>query len=43
VSAPGIQESRTLYRLGVITPARKRLFFLAMLAVGLALPWVVYP
>lgn len=43
MSAPGIQESRTLYRLGVITPARKRLFFLAMLAVGLALPWVVYP
>ncbi len=43
MSAPGLQESRALYRLGVITPGRKRLFFAVMLAAGLALPWLVYP
>jgi branched-chain amino acid transport system permease protein len=43
VSAPGIQEGRALYRLGLITPARKRLFFAALLVAGLALPYFVYP
>jgi branched-chain amino acid transport system permease protein len=43
VSAPGIQEARTAYRLGIITPARKRVFFLAMALLGLALPLAVYP
>jgi branched-chain amino acid transport system permease protein len=41
--APGIQEARTLYRLGLITPGRKRAFFLAMILLGLALPHLVYP
>jgi len=43
VSAPGIQEARTAYRLGIITPARNRVFFLAMALLGLALPLAVYP
>jgi branched-chain amino acid transport system permease protein len=43
VSAPGIQEGRTLYRLGIITPARKRAFFAAMFVAGLVLPFGVYP
>jgi len=43
VIAPGIQEGRALQRLGVITPARKRAFFAAMVVVGLLLPLVVYP
>jgi branched-chain amino acid transport system permease protein len=42
-AVPGIQEARTLYRLGLITPARKRGFFVAMVLVGLALPYLVYP
>ena len=40
---PGIQEARAAYRLGIITPARKRAFFVAMVLLGLALPWAVYP
>ena len=43
MSAPGLQESRALYRLGVITPARKRLFFGVLVLAGLALPRLVYP
>jgi branched-chain amino acid transport system permease protein len=44
VSAPpGIQEARTAYRLGIITPGRKRAFFAAMVALGLVLPFVAYP
>jgi len=39
----GIQEARAAYRLGVITPGRKRAFFWAMIAFGLVLPWLVYP
>ena len=43
MSAPGLQESRALYRLGVITPARKRIFFGVLVLAGLALPRLVYP
>jgi branched-chain amino acid transport system permease protein len=43
VTAPGTQESRALYRAGVITPTRKRLFFAVMVALGLVLPAFVYP
>ena len=43
MSAPGLQETRALYRLGVITPARRRLFFAGMVVLGLALPHAVYP
>jgi len=40
---PGIQETRAAYRAGIITPRRKALFFAAMAAVGLVLPFAVYP
>ncbi len=43
MSVPGIQESRTAWRLGIITPGRKRAFFIAMGLLGLALPLAVYP
>jgi branched-chain amino acid transport system permease protein len=43
VSAPGIQEARTAWRLGIITPGRKRAFFVVMGLLGLALPLAVYP
>jgi len=38
-----LQEVRSAYRLGIITPARKRAFFAAMALAGLALPFAVYP
>ena len=40
---PGIQETRAAWRAGVITPGRKRAFFIAMGLVGLAMPLAVYP
>jgi branched-chain amino acid transport system permease protein len=40
---PGIQEARAAARAGIITPGRKRAFFLALGLVGLALPLAVYP
>jgi branched-chain amino acid transport system permease protein len=40
---PGIQEARVAYRAGIITPGRKRAFFLVLGLVGLALPLAVYP
>ncbi|HSB19509.1 MAG TPA: branched-chain amino acid ABC transporter permease [Anaeromyxobacteraceae bacterium] len=40
---PGIQEARAAYRLGIITPRRKAIFFAAMAVLGLALPYFVYP
>jgi branched-chain amino acid transport system permease protein len=40
---PGIQEARAAYRAGIITPRRKRIFFAAMLGVGLLLPYFIYP
>jgi len=43
MSVPGIQEARTAWRLGIITPARKRAFFVAMGLLGLAMPLAVYP
>jgi branched-chain amino acid transport system permease protein len=43
MSVPGIQEARTAWRLGIITPGRKRAFFVAMGLLGLAMPLAVYP
>lgn len=43
MSSPGIQEERAAYRMGIITARRKRLFFLFMALLGLALPFAVYP
>jgi branched-chain amino acid transport system permease protein len=40
---PGIQEARAAARAGLITPGRKRVFFLALGLAGLALPLAVYP
>jgi branched-chain amino acid transport system permease protein len=40
---PGIQEARAAYRAGIITPGRKRAFFLLLGLLGLALPLMVYP
>jgi branched-chain amino acid transport system permease protein len=40
---PGIQEARAAYRAGIITPRRKAVFFATLFAVGLALPFLVYP
>jgi branched-chain amino acid transport system permease protein len=39
----GLNDWRALLRQGVITPARKRIFFASMLVVGALLPFVVYP
>lgn len=39
----GLSDWRALLRQGVITPARKRIFFASMLAVGALMPFVVYP
>jgi branched-chain amino acid transport system permease protein len=39
----GLSDWRALLRQGVITPARKRIFFASMLVVGALLPFVVYP
>jgi len=43
VTAPGTQEVRAAYRMGMITPRRKAAFFGAMAVLGLLLPWAVYP
>ena len=40
---PGIQEARTAYRMGIITPRRKAIFFAFMVVVGLVLPFLAYP
>ncbi len=42
-SPAGLREARAAVRLGIITPGRKRLFFGAMLLLGLVLPQLVYP
>jgi branched-chain amino acid transport system permease protein len=42
-TANGLQEARAASRLGIITPRRKRIFFAAMIALGLLLPFAVYP
>lgn len=44
MSAPiGIQEARTAWRAGVITPRRKAVFFGVMIGLGVLAPLVVYP
>ncbi len=40
---PGIGESRAAWRIGVITPRRKVVFFAVLVALGLLAPWLVYP
>ncbi len=39
----GMESTRTLYRLGVITPRRKAIFFGLMAVLGLFAPLAVYP
>ena len=40
---PGLQEARAATRAGIITPRRKAVFFASMIALGLVLPFFVYP
>jgi len=42
-TTPAVQEVRAAARLGLITPARVRLIFLALVGLGLLLPFVIYP
>ena len=39
----GVQESRAAWRLGIITPRRKKIFFGLLVVAGLVLPYLVYP